>query len=204
MNLQNMAPNAKRSLLLTLVFGAVAAGLYFGAVQPTESRLGATGKQLDDLRFQHEIMVRNLAGADKTSARVSAATNALQPFREALLTPMLESMAMRAKTLVDPLALGAGLTELEYEAPGPIALPVPKKLPRQLHARQPIRISAVGSYQAAVSFLLRLEKEFPLVALEALTITAQANPDRQHVEFILEWPILGASTVKAKGPVKTP
>ena len=86
------------------------------------------------------------------------------------------------------------------------ALPVPKKLPSQLYARCPISVSFNGSYQAAVSFLLRVEKEFPFVILQGLSISgADSSPDKQRITMVLEWPAKGAVTTpdqNQKGAVK--
>ena len=196
MNLQNMAPNAKRSLLITLVFGTIAAGLYFAAIEPAETKLNQTKSALADAGNRHELMMRNLRNAENVKKRLSTVEAALKPFQDALLVPFLESYAMRAKTLVDAFAQGAGLNEVEYGELTPIALPVPKRLPEQLYARRPVRILCRGSYQAAVSFLLRLEKEMPLVALQSLTIDSQNDQNQQRIEFILEWPAKGAVTKK--------
>ena len=191
MNLQNMAPNAKRSLLITVGFGLLAACIYLAAVEPAISKRDATARTLDELRTRDELMNRNLAGEDKLKERLNRIEERFAVYREAMLVPLLESLAMRAKSLVDPLALGAGLGDTEYEELPAIALPVPKKLPLQLHARQPIKITARGSYQSAISFLMRLEHEFPLVTLESMEISAQQDPSVQKIEMILEWPVKG-------------
>lgn len=191
MNLQNMAPNAKRSLLITVGFGLLAACIYIAAVEPAISKRDATARTLGELRTRNELMSRNLAGADKLKERLNDIEERFAVYREAMLVPLLESLPMRAKSLVDPLALGAGLGDTEYEELPAIALPVPKRLPLQLHARQPIKITAHGSYQSAISFLMRLELEFPLVTLEAVEITAQQDPSVQKIEMILEWPVKG-------------
>ena len=194
MNLQNMAPNAKRSLLVSLGFGLLAVGIYIAAVEPAISKRETTSRELEELKSRHEVMLRNLSGADKLKTRMADIDEKLKPYHDAMLVPLLESLAMRAKSILDPLALGAGLGETDYEELPAIALPVPKRLPVQLHARQPIRITARGSYQSAVSFLMRLEKEFPLVTLEALEITAQQDPANQRIMMILEWPVKGKIT----------
>ena len=191
MNLQNMAPNARRSMLIAFGFGLLAACIYIAAVEPAIAKRETTARTLADLRTRHDIMQRNLAGADKLKARMTDIEERLRPYREAMLVPLLESLAMRAKSILDPFALGAGIGETDYEELSPIALPVPKRLPLQLHARQPIKFSARGSYQSAISFLMRLEKEFPLVSLEAIEITAQQDPNNQKIMMILEWPVKG-------------
>lgn len=203
MNLQNMAPNAKRSLLLTAVLGLVAAGLYFGAVEPAEGQLKRLKAQLESVTQKHTFMRTNLEGAGKTQERLANCETNLAPFRTAMLQPQLESYAMGAKALIDPIALGAGLTEIEYEEHTRRALPVPKRLPKQLHARLPVQVTCRGSYAAAVSFLLRLERELPLVTLQSLVIEAQTDPRAQRIVYVLEWPTLGAITVPtAKGGPK--
>ena len=194
MNLQNMAPNAKRSMLITFGFALLAVCIYIAAVEPSISKRDQTARQLADLKTQHEIMMRNLATADKVKERIDNCEARLAPYREAMLVPLLESLSMRAKSLIDPLALGAGLGETEYLELPPFALPLPKRLPLQLHARQPIKITARGSYQSAISFLMRVEKEFPLVALQSLEITALREPNIQKIEMILEWPVKGKIT----------
>jgi len=197
MNMQNMAPNAKRALLLSTVFGVLAASIYLFAVQPTADKLAKARKESDDITFLHTKMKNDLAGTAAIEQRIQSATNRLAPYAEAFLEPLLESTAMRAKSLLDPLALGAGLHDLEYEALPPLALPLPKRpLARQLYTRSPIKLLAQGSYQATVSFLMRLEKEFPLVILHSLSITTQNHPGAQRVEMILEWPAKGAVTRK--------
>ena len=194
MNLQNMAPNAKRSMLISLGFGLLSICIYIAAVEPSITQRDQTAAQLSDLRTQHEIMMRNLSTSDKIKERIGACEARLAPYREAMLEPLLESLAMRAKSLIDPLALGAGLGETEYLELPPYALPLPKRLPLQLHARQPIKISCRGSYQGAISFLMRVEKEFPLVSLQSIEITALKDPNVQKIEMILEWPVKGKVT----------
>ena len=103
---------------------------------------------------------------------------------------------MRAKTLLDPLILGAGLQDVQYNNDTFRALPLPNPMPRQLHTRAAIKVTATGSYQQAISFLLRLEKEFPLVSLWQLGVVSQASPEHQALTFVLEWPAKGGLTRK--------
>ena len=195
MNLNGMAPNSRRAALVTLAFSLLAAGIYFLAVSPTKTSLAKSTKALKEQRAKHATVMKNLAGSTTVAKRIEEAESALRPYREATIEPLLESLAMRAKSLVDSMAQGAGLIDLEYEALEPRALPVPGRMPRQLYAREPIRILARGSYQAAASFLMRLERDMPLVALESLSITAvHATPETQKIEMILEWPVKGAVT----------
>ena len=60
--------------------------------------------------------------------------------------------------------------------------------------RRPIRITARGSYMGAISFLMRVEKEHPLVTLQSMNITTNPDPDQQRIEMVFEWPAKGEKT----------
>lgn len=195
--LQNMAPNARRSFVVTLLFGAVATLVYMFAVEPAATQLEQQRKRLDEQEARQRRMNADLRGADTVKKNLEGVNGRLAELDAAMLTPLLESYAMRAKSLLDPLMLGAGLTDLEYTEDPFRPLPLPKPvLPRQLHTRAVVRIDAKGSYQAAISFLLRLEKEFPLVSVQTLDIRAQQSNARQDVTYVLEWPAKGGLTRK--------
>ncbi len=193
---QNMAPNAQRSFLVTLCLATVAILTYLFAVQPATVSLAKARTRLAELQDREQRMNQDLRNADNVKKTLAELNACLKPFNDAMLTPLLESYAMRAKSILDPLVIGAGLTDAEYTDEPFRALPVPKPLPRQLHTRAAIRVRARGSYQAAVSFLMRLEKEMPLVSLQSLAITAQNDPAVQEVVLILEWPTKGKVTRK--------
>ncbi|MBQ3290164.1 MAG: hypothetical protein IJH50_12195 [Kiritimatiellae bacterium] len=188
---QNMAPNAKRSFAVTLVLGATAAGLYLFAVQPAEESLAKAHREHNDLESRLQIVNTNLRNAPANKDRLQTLDASLKPFRDAMLEPLLGSYAMRAKSILEPLAFDAGLSNLDYAEMTPLALPAPRPVPAQLHARRPIRVTAQGSYMGAISFLLRVEKEHPLVTLQSLSVAAAAKPDRQQIEMVFEWPSKG-------------
>lgn len=195
--LQNMAPNAKRSAVFTIAFGAIATVIYMFAVEPAETQLAQAQQKLDELTTIQNRMNADLKGAENTKKSLEDLNAQLKPYQDAMLTPLLESYAMRAKSILDPLLLGAGLTEIDYADEPFRALPLPKSsLPVQLHTRATIRITARGSYQEAISFLLRLEKEFPLVSLCMLEIQSQQTNTKQGITFVLEWPAVGGVTRK--------
>ena len=189
MNLQNMAPNAKRSLLLTLVFGAIAAALYFCVLESTETTLARTRTTLQAQTVKHRTMTMNLSRAETVAKSLADGAARLAAYEKEMIEPLLESTAMRAKAFVDPLAAGCGLVGMEYEQESPIALPILGVAARVQYVRCPVKVTCRGSYQAAISFIRCIEKRFPLVALEALTISASNDPDIQQVSVILEWPM---------------
>ena len=188
---QNMAPNARRAFAVTLVLGAAAAGLYLFAVQPAEESLARVRREHAEEEARLQVVNANLRGAPANKERLAELSAALKPFRDEMLVPHLGSYAMRAKSILDPLAFGAGLADLDYSEMPPRALPVPRPMPAQLHLRRPIRVTARGSYMGAISFLLRVEKEHPLVALQSMSISAASEPERQQVEMVFEWPAKG-------------
>ena len=194
--LQNMAPNAKRSAVVTLILGAIAAVLYMFAVQPFESELEQLQKKLSEVEDSQRRINLDLKSANNIKKELIETNSQLESYQKAFLTPLLESYSMRAKSLLEPLLLGAGLTDLEYIEDTFRKLPLPKPMPRQLHTRAAIRITAKGSYQRAISFLLRLEKEFPLVSLRTLDIRAQQSNHKPDITYVLEWPAVGDLTRK--------
>ena len=192
----NMAPNARRSFIVTVVLAGMATVIYLFCVQPCDTQLAQARRNLADLQDRQSRMNGDLRSADTVKKDLDDLESALKPFRDAMLVPLLESYSMRAKSILDPLAIGAGLEELQYSDEPFRALPLTKPMPRQLHTRAAVKVSAQGSYQEAVSFLLRLEREFPLVSLQRFDVSAQPTPERQSVTFVLEWPAKGGLTRK--------
>lgn len=189
--------SSKNPVFLSALILAAAAILYLFAVQPAQMSIGKAKRELEGLREQRRIMERDL----KDSARVKEALAEIdarqKPYLDALLTPLLESWAMRAKSLLDPIASDVGLTIVDYAEQPVRALPLPKQLPRQLFARRPIRVVCKGSYAEIASFILRVEKLLPHVMLQALQIKAQKDPEAQSAEIVLEWPAKGELSVPA-------
>ena len=193
---QNMAPNAKRSFVVTVVLSAIAVVLYMFCVQPSADGFANAKVRLEELQGKQHRTNLDLKRSDTVAKDIEELEASLKPYRDAMLVPLLESYAMRAKSLLDPLALGAGLSDITYNDEKFRALPLPTPMPRQLQTRAAVKVTATGSYQQAVSFLLRLEKEMPLVSLRQFEITMQQDPRRQSVSIVLEWPAKGGLTRK--------
>lgn len=193
---QNMAPNAKLSFFVTVTLAAIATVIYLFCVKPCSDELDSARRnlaELQDKQYRTDVELKRSGTVTKDLTELEAE---LKPFRDAMLVPLLESYAMRAKSLLDPLALGAGLDDVTYSDEPFRALPLPTPMPRQLHTRVAVKLTATGSYQQAVSFILRLEKEMPLVSLQQLDITARSTPETQSVSMVLEWPAKGGLTRK--------
>jgi len=191
---QNMAPNARRSFVVTMALCGAAAVLYFFAIQPTEEALAKARREHNEQESRLQMVNANLRAAPANKERLEKLDADLKPFREEMLEPLLGSYAMRAKSILDPLATGAGLSNMDYSDLPRRALPLPRPVPLLLYARQPIRITAQGSYMAAISFLLRVEKDHPLVALQSMSVSTTSDPERQQVEMVFEWPAKGGKS----------
>lgn len=194
--LHSMAPNAKRAFLTTVVLGVVATAIYLLAVEPAIAALSRERARLEGLRDSQRRMTADLGSAGTVQKTLEELEAEMKPFAAARLDPLLGSFAMRAKSMLDPLITSVGLMDVEFSEEADRKLPTPLPMPKQLYKRAAVRIAARGSYQAIVSFLLMLEKEFPLVSLQACQIQSQQNPARQSVSMILEWPAKGAQSRK--------
>ena len=203
-SLQSMAPNVQRALFLALVFGAIAVVVYMFCVQPAQLSLARQRQDLDSLQTRQDIAHREIRGEKALRERLDGIVATRQRYLDALLTPLLESYAMRAKSIVDPIAAESGVVVQDYQERPRRLLPLAKPQAPQLYARQPIHLVCRGSYAAIISFVMRVEKVLPLVSVEAFSLKAQTDNDVQTAELVLEWPILGVNTkeLAAKGGVK--
>ena len=201
--IDNSATSTKRAAFFSLAVASVAVLLYLFAVQPCQDSIDKARRELDSLEGQQRVTTRDLKDSPRVKSMLAEIESSRQPFMDALLTPLLESWAMRAKSKLDSLAADVGLKVTDYAEMPVRALPLPKPVPRQLYARRPIRVTAHGSYAEIVSFILRVEKMLPYVSLQALNIKLQRTPEEQSAEIVFEWPVKGALSVPtAPGGVK--
>ena len=201
--LDNSSSSTKRAMLFSLAVACVAVILYLFAVQPCQDSIAKAKRELDSLDGQLRVTTRDLKDSPRVKNMLSGIETARQPFMDALLTPLLESWAMRAKSKLDPLAADVGLKVADYAEMPVRALPLPNPAPKQLYARRPIRVTAHGSYAEIASFIQRVEKMLPDVALQSLNIKTQRTPEMQSAEIVFEWPVKGAlSTPAVPGGVK--
>lgn len=192
--------SSKNPMFLSALILAGAAVIYLFAVQPAQMSNDKAKRELGGLTDQLRIMERDLKDSARVKGMLAEIDEKQQPYLDALLTPLLESWAMRAKSLLDPIAADVGLTIVDYAEQSVRALPLPTPPPHQLFARHPIRVVCRGSYAEIASFLLRVEKLLPHVALQSLQIKAQKDPEAQSAEIVLEWPAKGELSVPAPQP----
>ena len=195
--LENTAPTTQRSIFFAAAVASVAVFIYLFAVQPCQESIVRAKRDLSSLQDQKRVMERDLKDSPRVKSMLTEIERVRSPYIDALLTPLLESWAMRAKSLLDPLAADVGLKILDYSEMPVRALPLPKPTPLQLYARRPIRVSCRGSYAEIASFILRVEKMLPYVALEAFSIKTQQDPEAQLATIVFEWPVKGALSRQA-------
>ena len=102
--LQNMAPNAKRSAVVTLILGAIAAVLYMFAVQPFESELEQLQKKLSEVEDSQRRINLDLKSANNIKKELIETNSQLESYQKAFLTPLLESYSMRDAPAGNPFA----------------------------------------------------------------------------------------------------
>lgn len=186
----------RNPMILVPLFAAATAAVYLALVQPLANRLRKERVTLGDLR--KEVATRKIDILNKSAieGRTRQIEVELDGFAALQLEPLLESFAMRAKSIVGEMAAEAGLVDAEFSDRPIRALPVipGKAVPAALHARRPVLISCFGDYAAIVSFILRVERDLPHVALGGLRILPGGgqDPELQRAEIILEWPAKGA------------
>ena len=116
----------KRALFQSLAIGVVAVVLYMFCVEPCQTSLAKAKKEHAALQAQQVQMVRDLKGADQVKGRLDALQGERKAYLDGLLEPLLESYAMRAKSLLDPLAADVGLTVGDYAELPVRRLPLPQ------------------------------------------------------------------------------
>ena len=183
--------SSKNPIFLSALILAGAAVIYLFAVQPAQMSIDKAKRELKGLTEQRRVMERDLKDSARVKGMLAEIDAKQKPYLDALLTPLLESWAMRAKSLLDPIAADVGLTIVDYAEQPVRALPLPTPPPRQLFTRHPVRVVCRGSYAEIASFILRVEKLLPHVTVQALQIKAQKNPEAQSAEIVLEWPAKG-------------
>ena len=195
-SVRETGPNSPRAYFMALVFGAAAVVAYMFCVLPAETALSRARQDLENLQQRQSVTSREIRGAQQLKERLAELEKARQPYLDGLLTPLLESYAMRAKAILDPVAAESGLTITDYAEQPKRLLPLTKPQAPQLYARQPVRLTCRGSYAAIISFMMRVEKVLPLVSVEAFALKAQQNHDVQTATLVLEWPVLGVNTAQ--------
>ncbi len=182
---------AKKAALIVIACALLNATLVYFIVLPLKNRVKDAQAKFDDLIANNENIQEIIATTDDKRALVEKLEKEHQKLIDSgVLTPLLNSYTMRAKTLVEPLALQYGLTINDVTELPLIPMRHPAELETVAYARLPIEFTTSGSYTQITAFISYTEQELPMVALSSLKIIPQnRDPENHLVKISLEWPI---------------
>ena len=189
-NQSSLSPRKKAGLTILGALLLNAAIVYLG-VLPMKARIATTEKAVEDTD-QNNAKISEIINTtnDKKALVQSLNEEHTQLVEQGLLTPLLNSYTMRAKTIIEPYAR---LHNLNIEDVAELPM-IPMKRPPELkeitYARLPIEFTTSGSYTQLTAFIMLVEKELPMTALSSLKITPQnRDPEKHLIQVCFEWPV---------------
>jgi hypothetical protein len=172
---------------LTVIFSA--AFIYF-TILPLKKRIAECISNTAETIAANDLMNSVIRTTNEKKSSVEELQKIYADLQQkGILTPLLNSYAMRAKTLVQPIALQSGLMIENVRELPPIPLQQPLPLKDSAFYRQPVEFTAYGSYTQLTAFVSFMEKELPMSILSSLKITAQQRiPEIHNIQMSYEWP----------------
>lgn len=175
-----------------IVFAGVllnAAFIYF-VILPLKVKIATTAKATDETICNNDRIRAFISTTKEKKQRVAELSEEYEKLvARGVITPLLNSYAMRAKTLLAPCAAKNGLTFENVKELPAIPLQQPQPLKKSAYCRQPIEFTTSGSYTQVVSFISCVESEYPMAILSSLKISAQPrDPEIHLVKISFEWP----------------
>lgn len=201
--LQNLKAPTKLALLIAAGCVAVCVAVLVLAVLPTRTQVYTLRTEVAGLNATLANMKTDIAGTEQQRAK----TDALTKERDTLLAsgeiePLLGSLAMRGKALLDPVAQQTGFAIENVKELPLLPLQVPSPAPEQLYGRQPIEFTGKGSFAQIVAFIAAVEEQQPLATLSGLLVLSQPQTPEIHKAIVtFEWPAKGE---KQKTPAAKP
>lgn len=190
---KRFAPSMMRAIIISAVALAFAALIAFFGIWPKRVAIRAAGEELHTLNVRLSQMRGDI---DHSEAQNKATSKAIEK-RDAfvalgVLEPLLGSMAMRGKMLLDPIAQQAGFRIDSVRELPPILLQLPKPSPEQLYCRQFIEFTGQGSYTQITAFVAQVEAANPLATLSGFLVLGQPQTPETHKAVVtFEWPAKG-------------
>ena len=183
------SPAHKAALLIVIGIALSATFIYF-LIMPLKSRIAACVKNSSDTTTTNDrirAVIRTTNSKKQSVAHLQKEYGALHD--KGVLIPLLNSYAMRAKTLVKPCALQSGVTIENVRELPPIPLQQPQPLNAAAYCRQPIEFTASGSYTQLTAFISSVENKLPMCILSSLKISNQSRfPEIHKIQICFEWP----------------
>ena len=188
-NLEIGSPAKKAALIIAVSILINAAFIYF-MVLPLNNKITSTKHATDDTIANNERIRRII---DTSNSKKESVANLKKDHekmeKSGVITPLLNSYAMRAKTLLSPCMKQCGLVVEDVTELIPIPLQQPQPLTNTTYCRQPIELTTSGSYTQMTAFISYVEKELPMATLSSLKITTQSrDPEIHKITLCFEWP----------------
>lgn len=193
----------KISIAITAVSLFVSIAVLFLGILPARKRVIALRSEVSELKITLTQMRADISGTQHQRVK----TTELMEKRDNLLAtgeiePLLGSLAMRGKALLDPVAQQTGFAIENVKELPLLPLQVPSPAPEQLYGRQPIEFTGAGNFAQIVAFIATVEEQQPLATLSGLVIQGQSqNPEIHKAIVTFEWPAKGE---KQKTPAAKP
>lgn len=196
--LNKVAPNKRLSTFIA-IGGIVLVGLIIGLwIMPQADKLTAMDEELFSVAARSRTMQAQIRQTETIQKDYQQALITLTTYsKQGIITPLLNSYAMRVKSMLDPLATKHTLAITHVRESLRITLPIPPKtpVPKQLYVRQPVECQGIGTFMNLVKFIADIEKTYPLTVLTGISVSAQdKDPINQTFTLTLEWPCLGERT----------
>ena len=180
--------NPKVAKVLPFVLLAAAAVIWFLAVSPLDDAMRAVRAEIAGLSGEVREMGQGVQELEKLEGDLAVCASNRAAHADCVIEPLLGSVAMRAKTLLDPIAAETGIEDVRYEDAAPGQLPPTATVPKVPYVRARVRVQANASYMALVSFLSRVERLVPGACVVFANISAGGRDvEIQSGEFVLEW-----------------
>ncbi len=196
--------------ILWIIAGAWSASLAVCAVLWV-FRIGGDLKNLNRARQRLEAqekslteMRRSLEAATNLDRELAIAQAELYSITNAhVITPLLNSYAMRAKELLAESAEACGFAIADVRERYRVPFPTVSTAVDLYFDRIGIEVSGTGSYEAIAAFVAGAEESLPYAAVAGLAISSQrTTPLRQRATIVFEWPVKGVKPLPP--PVQRP
>ena len=183
--------SAKTRMIIVFVGVLLNVAFIYFVILPLRARMETTAKANDDTILNND-QIRAFISTTKEKQQLVAELSAEHEklVARGVITPLLNSYAMRAKTILAPCAAKNGLAFEDVKELPSIPLQQPQPLKKSAYCRQPIEFTTSGSYTQLATFISCVESEFPMAILSSLKISAQPrDPEIHLIKISFEWPV---------------
>lgn len=191
--LKRLTPSMIRAIICSIATLIVGLLVLFLGIMPKRTANKAVNNEIQALNTQLNQMRADIANTEKQKQITDGARAERDRFlASGVIEPLLGSLAMRGKSLLDTIALKTGFHIDSVRELNSIPLQVPTKAPEQRHNRQPIEFLGQGSFAQITAFISQVEATHPLATLSSLCILGQSTTPETHKAIItFEWPVKG-------------